>query len=53
MDGEWKHIGAYVRGMPLVKRAQIRLAPVDLARELFLQTQREEFKARMSGNTHS
>jgi exonuclease VII small subunit len=47
---EWVYIGSYARGLPLAKRCQIKLRPVDLARELFLQTQRDEFKARMSGH---
>ena len=47
---EWVYIGPYVRRLPLVKRCQIKLSPVDLARELFLQTQRDEFRTRMSGH---
>lgn len=41
MIREWSTMGAYVRGLPLLHRVQIRLSPADLARELFLQTQRE------------
>lgn len=45
----WSHIDSYVQAMPLVKRVQVRRSSADLARELFLQTQRDAFQARMSG----
>lgn len=39
---DWTKLDAYVEVMPLVKRVQVIRSANDLARELFLYTQRQE-----------